>query len=161
MRHALIKILFQHPSLNRSASLNANASEFAPSAASTPCGPTLRQSMSVDGGAGDPQRKESPMTIKVGGETIRIACNNEEMAKTCKRALDMYFAEKSVDSSSGKSTTDDESTAEDPGNIAATTAAKSLVAIMCLPLAGSHSIRNAGILLPKKLHELTELLSKT
>lgn len=148
MRHALIKILFQHPSLNRSASLNANASEFAPSAASTPCGPTLRQSMSVDGGAGDPQRKESPMTIKVGGETIRIACNNEEMAKTCKRALDMYFAEKSVDSSSGKSTTDDESTAEDPGNIAATTAAKSLVVYerdKLLELATSpHSMRAHG-----------------
>ena len=40
-------------------------------------------------------------------------------------------------------------------------AAKSLVATMCRPLAGSHSIRNAGMLLPKKLHELTELLRKT
>ena len=76
--------------------------------------------------------------IKVGGETIRIACNNEEMAKTCKRALDTYFAEKSAESSSSKSTetenvlaegsktVDDDSAADGTVN-SATTAAKSLI----------------------------------
>ena len=91
--------------------------------------------MSVDGGARDPQ----PMTIKVGGETIRIACNNEEMAKTCKKALDTYFADKSADSSSsskspetenvlaeGSKTADDDSAKDGTVN-SATTAAKSLI----------------------------------
>ena len=127
-RQKLALLEENNPSLKRSASLNASAPEFAPSAASTPLGPTLRQSTSVDGAGGsavDPERKESPMTIKVGGETIRIACNNEEMAKTCKRALDTYFAEKSGDSSSKSA--DDDSAADDTGSSATTTAAKSLI----------------------------------
>lgn len=132
---SVTKIPFQNSGLKRSASLNASAPEFAPSASSTPLGPTLRQSMSVDGGARDPQ----PMTIKVGGETIRIACNNEEMAKTCKKALDTYFADKSADSSSsskspetenvlaeGSKTADDDSAKDGTVN-SATTAAKSLI----------------------------------
>lgn len=86
--------------------------------------------MSVDAGAGDTPRKESPMMIKVGGETIRIACNNEEMAKTCKRALDMYFAEKSGESSSnsGKSAGGEDSVAENAPGSSATSSAKSLIA---------------------------------
>ena len=116
-----LALLEGNPGLRRSASLNASAPEFAPSAASTPLGgPTLRQSTSVDAGARDPQR-----TIKVGGETIRIACDNDEMAKTCKRALDMYFAGKSGDSSSSSSkSADDDSAAGEPGNSAT---AKSLI----------------------------------
>ena len=119
--HSITRIRFQPSGLKRSASLNASAPEFAPSASSTPLGPTLRQSMSVDAGAGDNPSKESPMMIKVGGETIRIACNNEEMAKTCKRALDMYFAEK-------KSAGGEDSVAADAHGSSATSSAKTLIA---------------------------------
>ena len=105
-------ILLQNKSVTR---LNASACEFEPRTSSSPRVPKLRHSASVDSGAaaaaGD--SSQAPMTIKVGGETIRIACNDQEMAKTCKRALDMYFAEKS---SMSTNTDNDDSAAEDPGN---------------------------------------------
>ena len=88
--------------------LNASACEFEPKSASSPRVPNLRQSASVDSGAA--AAGDAPMTIKVGGETIRIACNNEEMAKTCKKALDVYFAEKS---SMSTNTDNDDSATED------------------------------------------------
>ena len=88
--------------------LNASACEFEPKSASSPRVPNLSHSASVDSGAA--AAGDAPMTIKVGGETIRIACNNEEMAKTCKKALDVYFAEKS---SMSTNTDNDDSATED------------------------------------------------